>query len=398
MTAIYVLIGVVCGAVVALLVMLLRKRPDAELARRLAEEAHTRHLADLETIVGQLRDAFGSLSAEALKRSSEQFLQLAGTRLEQQTRSGTQTLEEKKKLIDATLQQMTAKLGEIHATVQRADSERKTSHERLTDRLAEAAKATEHLQTATAQLREALSSTSRRGQWGERMAEDVLRLAGFIEGVNYAKQTTVESGRRPDFTFFLPRELRVNMDVKFPLDNYLRFLDAEDDGAAAQARDTFLRDVRLCMRSVCTRDYIDPAGGTVDYVLLFIPNENVYAFIHECDNTLLDDAIRKKVVFCSPLTLYAILAVIRQAVESFQIERASDEILALLGAFHKQWGMYGEVVDKLGRRLEDAMNEYHKLTTTRARQLERQLDKIDDLRQQRGIPLPDESDDDNGRG
>ncbi len=384
-----ILMGVACGAAVVLIVLALRRRPDAELARRLAEETHVRQAAELDRIIAQIRDAFGNLSQDALKHNSEQFLQLAGTRLEQQTRTGTQALEEKKKLIDTVLQQIAAKIGEVHTAVQRADAERKASHERLVDRLGEAAKATERLQAATGQLREALSSTSRRGQWGERMAGDVLQLAGFVENVNYTKQATVDSGQRPDYTFYLPHEMRVNMDVKFPLDNYLRYLDADTEATATAARDAFLKDVRNCIRSVVSREYIDPAGGTVDYVLLFIPNEQVYGFIHECDNTLLDDAIRKKVVFCSPLTLYAILAVIRQAVESFRLERASDEILSLLGAFRKEWDKYGDVIEKMGRQLESAMKAYTDLTTTRTRQLERSLDKIDDLRQQRGVALPE---------
>ena len=62
------------------------------------------------------------------------------------------------------------------------------------------------------------------------MAEDVLRLSGFIEGVNYLKQKTLETAAgRPDYTFPLPQGRKVNMDVKFPLDNYVRFLEAERD-------------------------------------------------------------------------------------------------------------------------------------------------------------------------
>jgi DNA recombination protein RmuC len=390
MDAVSILIGIACGAAVVLLVLLVRRRPDADLARRLAEETYARQAVELDRIIAQLRDTFGSLSKDALKQNTEQFLQLADTRLESQTRTAAQVLEEKKKLIDATLQQVATKIGEVHNTVQRADTERKASHERLVDRLGEAAKATDRLQATTGQLREALASPARRGQWGERMAADVLRLAGFVENVNYRKQATVESGQRPDYTFFLPNDLVVNMDVKFPLDNYLKYLDAAEDAAAASARDAFLRDVRGSIKAVGTREYIDPAGGTVDYVLLFIPNEQIYGFIHESDSTLIDDAIKKKVVFCSPLTLYAILAVIRQAVENFRLEEASDEILALLGSFRNEWDKYGDVVGTLGRRLEQVMKAYAELTTTRTRQLERSLDKIDDLRQRRGVALPEE--------
>ena len=62
-------------------------------------------------------------------------------------------------------------------------------------------------------------------------------------------------------------------------------------------------------------------------MLLFIPNEAVYAFIQEQDRSILDDALRNKVVFCSPLTLFAVLAVIRQAVDNFRLSQTTQEIL-----------------------------------------------------------------------
>jgi len=97
-----------------------------------------------------------------------------------------------------------------------------------------------------------------------------------------------------------------------------------------------LRDVKARIKEVATRDYINPEENTVDSVLLFIPNEQVYAFIYEQDSAILDDGIRQGVVFCSPVTLFAILAVICKAVESFSLEQPSNEILSLLGDFKKQ--------------------------------------------------------------
>ena len=129
------------------------------------------------------------------------------------------------------------------------------------------------------------------------MAEDILRLIGFVEGVNYLKQTAIDSrGTRPDFVFLLPQDLKMNMDVKFPLDNYLRHLDANSEADKSQYEREFLRDVKSKINEVSNREYIDPQHGTVDYVLLFIPNESVYAFIHEKDPTLLDTALQKRVI------------------------------------------------------------------------------------------------------
>ena len=134
--------------------------------------------------------------------------------------------------------------------------------------------------------------------------------------------------------------------------NYLKVLDAGDEEAARAATGQFLRDVRSRVKEVTTRAYISPAEGTVDFVLVFIPNEQMYGFIHEHDPALMDDALERKVVLCSPLSLYAILGVIRQAAESARIEKASQQILTLLAAFRTQWSKYVEVMDRMGKRLK----------------------------------------------
>jgi len=223
------------------------------------------------------------------------------------------------------------------------------------------------------------------------MAEDVLRLAGFVEGINYYKQKALETvGTRPDYTFLLPQDLKVNMDVKFPLDNYLRYLEVEGEADKEVYKRQFLKDVRGRIKEVTTRDYINPAENTVDYVIVFIPNEQVYAFINENDSSLLDEALKSKVILCSPITLYAILAVIRQAVDNFNLEKTAAQILSLLGAFNKQWAVFLKSLEKMGKKIEEAQKEFNTLNSTRRTQLERPLRQIEDLRRQKGI-LPEAS-------
>ena len=376
---------VVGAGAVGVFLWLLRRRED-DLATRLASEAQQARAEEMAALVQQLQTAFSSLSREALSANAGDFLKLAKPLFDQQITLGDQTLESKKRLIDARLEAMNGTLSTLNSLIQNVEKQRAESQGALQRHLETNADATRRLQLTTGQLREALANPQRRGQWGERMAEDVLRLAGFVEGVNYHKQQILADGGKPDFTFLLPGDRRVHMDVKFPLVNYLKVLDAPDDAGRAQATDQFLKDVRKRIKEVTGREYIDPAAGTVDYVLVFIPNEQVYGFIHEHDAALLDDALRSKVVLCSPLTLYAILAVVRQAVENFRFEQGSKKILDHLGEFQKQWGKFVETMERMGRKLEEARNEYDELKTTRTRLLERQLDKIEDLRAAREEP------------
>jgi len=175
------------------------------------------------------------------------------------------------------------------------------------------------------------------------------------------------------------------MDVKFPLDNYLRYVEAADEQQKEMYKTQFLKDVRKRIKEVTTRDYINPEENTVDYVIVFIPNEQVYAFINENDSSVLDEALKNKVIFCSPNTLYAILAVIRQAIDNFNLEKTAAQILSLLGAFNKQWVAFMDSFEKMGKKIDEAQKEFINLTTTRRRLLERPLRRIEDLRKQRGI-------------
>ncbi|HET9728975.1 MAG TPA: DNA recombination protein RmuC, partial [Acidimicrobiia bacterium] len=199
-------------------------------------------------------------------------------------------------------------------------------------------------------------------------------------GVNYRRQSTLAGAGRPDYTFLLPNGLVMHMDVKFPLDNYVRFLEATNDVERVKHRDQFLRDVRDRVKELTTRGYLDDVHQTVDCMLLFIPNEQVYGFVHEHDGTILDDALRHKIIVCSPLTLYAVLAVVRQAVDNFRLERTSHEILGLLQEFSLQWQKYTLQLEKVQQRFEGVAKEFDALMSTRHRALQRPLDQIDALR------------------
>ena len=412
LAALLVVLGL--GVAVAVLAAAVRRAPDAGVAAQATQQALGVALAQAREQAAAERDAAvaaalqqaavlqrevvgGQLAAgqqelvNALKAGREQLAALA---------AATQhDLSAKKDVIDSRLDQMAnhlrAELGRVSEQVAVLGKSSSHSFGEVSAALAAHAETTQALSATAHGLREALASTKARGQWGERMAEDVLRLAGFVENVNYRKQIKVEGGTGlPDFTFELPKGQVLYLDVKFPLASYLRHLEATNDAERSAYREAFLRDVRLRVRELAKRDYARQGDRrSVDYVLLFLPNESISTFIHENDGQLMDEAMRQKVVLCSPLTLFALLGVIRQAHENFVIEQTSDEILKVLGSFEQQWGKFAGALDTMGKRLESTQRAFDELNGTRRRQLERPLGKLDELRNQRGIELdpPDEA-------
>jgi len=385
--------GFILGLGAAFMLRLVQAKTARELADELFRDSEAQRKAQVDEIVENVKASFGSLSLDALSKSTEEFLKLAKARLESEREVGVKELEGKKGLIDQQLQRMTTEMDNVSKLMKELEKDRVEKFGELSSHLKVVGDQTRVLTQTTNTLREALASSKARGQWGERMAEDVLQIAGFIENINYLKQKAIEGGSRPDFTFLLPQELKVNMDVKFPLDNYIKFLEAQAEADKTKFRNDFLRDVKSKIKEVTTRDYINPEQNTVDYVLLFIPNEQVYAFIHEQDHSIFDDGIKNHVIFCSPITLFAVLAVIRQAVDNFALEKTSNEILSLFGTFKRQWDEFIKKLELLGKRIEDVQKEYDSLRSVRRRQLEKPLHKIESLRTQRELPVAAEAED-----
>ena len=328
-----------------------------------------KELESIQDSQEQLKDAFGNLSKEALDANLDSFLKLAESKFSDLVGKSDEQLGKKKELIDSTLKEMKSDLKSLSDNTIALKSQ-----------MEESRKSVGELSDTTSQLRQILSSSQARGQWGERMVKDILDFIGLVEGINYSKQSQVSEGtERPDFTFFLPDDKSLNMDVKFPLAHYEKYLAADNELEKEAEKKAFLADVRNRVKEVSKRGYIDPKGSTVDYVLLFIPNESIYAFLNQEDSGLIDFSLEKKIMLCSPITLYAVLSLIRQAVSNFAMEQKAGEVQAQVGVFAKQWIKFIEKLDALGKTLGTVSTHYDELRGTRLRALEKPMDKIKDM-------------------
>lgn len=396
-----VLLAAAVGAVVWLVAT--RRQPAApavdpnyleQLLADAVDQAHAQAEQRAEQLAGQgLRSVAAQLSAVSREQLGAQS-QLADQSLASRQEMIERDLTARQELLDA-------RLGDVQAGV-RTDLERLSQlvrqlGENTSKRFGEVdsslrvhTEVTQALSSTANSLREALANSNSRGQWGERMAEDVLRRAGMTEGINYVKRTAVqgESSGIPDFTFVLPKGQVVFMDVKFPMASYLKYLEASTDAERSAHRAAFVRDVRARVKELAKREYAQADDRpAMSQVLLFLPNETINSFIHEADSSLVDEAIRQDVLLCSPLTLLAFLGVIRQAFDNFALEQTSNEIIGLLGKFQQQWTKYSEQTDKVKRSFDSVAKNFEELTGTRRRALERPLRQIDELRREQNLPI-----------
>ena len=351
----------------------------------------------LQSAVGALQVQAGHERDAAVQAALAQVAVMGREQLGAESAAVTADLAAKKDVIESRLGQMQsevrAEMDRMITLVGQLGEATSQRFGQVDSSLKAHAEITQHLSMTTQGLREALASPNNRGQWGERMAEDIIRSAGLIEHKQYRKRTSVAGDGQgiPDFTFFLPKSHVLFMDVKFPMAAYLRYLDATTDAERTAHRATFLRDVRMRVKELARREYAkNDDRQAVDNVLLFVPNETLSAFIHENDPGLIDEAMRQNVVICSPLTLFAFLGVIRQAFDNFMIEQTSQEMLQLLGKFAQQWGKYADSVDKVKRQFDTVSKSFDELATTRRRALERPLKDLEAMRLERGVAVDGE--------
>jgi DNA recombination protein RmuC len=350
------------------------------LPERMRAQADAERAATLQATLDALRRE----SEATMQAAVSSVVEVAGDKLGAQVEADSRGLDLRDAKITEQVDGMNGELRQVRELVAGLQREKAEQHGQLVTRLEESIRANSELTSVTGQLREALASPKARGSWGERMAEDVLRRAGFVKDVNYITQTGVPGGGVPDLSFLLPGDRLLHMDVKFPIDNYLRHLGAEVDTERVATATAFIRDVKSQIKGLAGRDYLDDEAS-VDYLIMFVPNEAVYTFLHEQEPGIIDHALAQRVVLCSPLTLFPLLSVIRQATETLAVERTSGEILDCLAGFTNQWDKFTSQLDKLERSLSSTNKAFEDLTGTRRRALERKMAEIDDLRSRRGL-------------
>jgi DNA recombination protein RmuC len=245
----------------------------------------------------------------------------------------------------------------------------------IREQLANTAKITEGLQVSTESLKNLLTNNRLRGEWGEQVAEDLLLAAGFVEKVNFVKQSTTNEGR-PDFTILLPDGSRLNIDAKFPFDDLMEYQEAKTDAARKVALNKFSASIKTKVKGITSKDYIDPEGQTLDFVVMFIPNEMIFSFIYEKLPEINEYCNQRKVVLAGPFGFTAVLRLVMQAYKNFGYEKNLQEIFGLVSKFQEEYEKYGESMQRLGNQLATAQKTFHEVEGTRNRQLTKVVDQI----------------------
>jgi DNA recombination protein RmuC len=239
-----------------------------------------------------------------LSKAIDTLVKLSNEKLDDKSKQISIDLTNKKDAIEKMVK-------DIGDSLSKVEKERIGSFNQLREVVENNSKITKELSVTTDGLKRTLSSDRMRGAFGEKVAEDLLKQSGFVIGTNYSKQETFEQGR-PDFTIFLPDKTKINVDAKFPYANIVKMSETDNADQKAQFLKAFEGDIKRKIIDVSTRNYINPEENTVDFVVVFIPNEMIFSFIYEKFPNILEEAFSKKIIFAGPFSFVAILRMVNQ--------------------------------------------------------------------------------------
>jgi DNA recombination protein RmuC len=353
-----------------------------------------------------VREEIGKNREELAREARESRLELADTlnkvggSLNQQivtlTGSNDQKLEQMRGTIEQRLQSIQTenaqKLDQMRATVDEKlqgtlEKRLGESFKQVSERLEQVHRGLGEMQslaTGVGDLKKVLANVKTRGTWGEVqlgvMLEQVLSREQYDTNVPIKAE-----GERVEFAIKLPGRGEIGevvwlpIDAKFPLEDYQRLVEAQekaDLAAAEEAGKKLELRIKQCAKAICEKYIVPPR--TTDFGILFLPNEGLFA--EAVRRVGLADFVQRqcKVVLAGPTTLWSILNSLQMGFRTLAIEKRSSEVWRVLGAVKTEFGKFGELLDGVKRKLDQASNNIED-AARKSRTIEKKLRSVQEL-------------------
>jgi DNA recombination protein RmuC len=333
----YFSLGLILGAVVAFLIF-------REKSKALKDK--------LNYVEGNLKDTFKALSSDALKSNNEQFMGLASSEL-----------EKRQTAIDHIVKPLKESLEKLDGKIHEIEKERKETQGILKKEITNLFTSNENLKKETGNLVTALRKPHVRGRWGEIQLRRVVELAGMQEFCDFELQQTVTNEKdarlRPDMIIKLPSGRQIVVDSKVPLDSYLDAISESDPVAQEAKLKHHAAQVRARIEELHRKEYWNQFEHTPDFVVLFLPGENLFSSALDYDPSLIELGVENKVLVATPTTLIALLKAVAYGWKQQTLEENANKIAQLGAELFERVSTMTEHFNGLGRELNSAVKKYN---------------------------------------
>jgi DNA recombination protein RmuC len=314
-------------------------------------------LSRLREAQGAMGQAFDSLAQESLRKSQEQFLMLAEEKLKQAQKDGSYDLEKRQKAVADLVDPIGKSLKEMESKIEILGK----AGAGLETQLKTFAEDQRYLRDQTQSLVEVLRNPTARGRWGEMQLQRTFELIGFIEGVHYSSQKSVQADgntQKPDFIVTLPNGIQIVIDVKTPLDPYWQMMDEAGTKDEGNALNEFRKKIRDHLKALSTKDYWRQFDSP-EFVVMFLPSESLYSLAVSNDQSLLEEASRANIILASPTTIMGLLRVVMYGWQQQQIADEAKTVATLGSDLYRRISIFGDHLSKVGRSLNTAVERYN---------------------------------------
>ena len=214
----------------------------------------------------------------------------------------------------------------------------------------------------TSKLTNALKGSSQSaGRWGEEKLKNILDMMNMSEGVDYDMQaTTDEEGLRPDCIVNIPGDLKLAVDSKVSIQDYLSAMETNDEAARNSYLQKNAAKIRNHMQALSKKEYFKKIKGSLPEVLMFIPEESIFYSSLQNDKKLYQDSLKSNIIIVGPTGLLMMVTMIKKMWASHKQSKEVSKIVDIGSELYKRFQTMSSHIASLGDSIEKTSSNYNK--------------------------------------